>query len=97
MYSSRICKDLGDSECAVWCRLSPGIDPGRWAGLCRYLGSISPGEFDQITFQIRHKRLTTAFKKQIMNIVELIEKKSPNAPLVSIGPSGIGGRYQRER
>ena len=33
------------AETGLWCELSDGIDPERWAKLCKYLGSLSPKQF----------------------------------------------------
>ena len=33
------------AETGLWCELADGIDPARWAHLCRYLGELTPEEF----------------------------------------------------
>jgi hypothetical protein len=81
------------AETCVWCELSEGIDPSEWASVCRYIGSLSPEEFEQI-------------KSRIMSRQDLVKSKPNNPynapgsfvdiPLISIGPSGIGGQYQFE-
>jgi hypothetical protein len=34
------------AETSVWCTLSEGIDPAQWAGLCCYIGNLSPEKFE---------------------------------------------------
>ncbi|AQT69926.1 hypothetical protein STSP2_03126 [Anaerohalosphaera lusitana] len=82
------------AETGVWCELNEGIDPAQWAQLCRQLGSMSPGQFKR------------AQKKLLPNPDGLIQRlkrmftpdANPNTdtPLVSLGPSGIYGNYQKE-
>lgn len=77
------------AETGVWCTLSEGIDPAQWASICRYIGTRSREEFEHIRttiLPIRHSQ-----KKRRSNSDSL----SPQ-PLVSIGPSGIGGQFQKE-
>lgn len=71
------------SETGVWCSLSDGIDPAQWANFCRFVGSRSPREFDAIVQMVRGME-----GRQV--------GRSVRVPLVSVGPSGIGGQYQRE-
>ena len=77
------------AETGVWCALSEGIDPAQWARVCRYIGTRKCEEFEHIrdtvmpTSQNRKKRYSDS------------SKKSP-IPLVSIGPSGLGGQFQTE-
>ena len=81
------------AESCVWCELSEGINPAEWANLCRYIGTLTIKEFECV-------------KKRIMSKSDKVKSKSQKfchesenfvkIPLVSIGPSGIGGEYQRE-
>ncbi len=81
------------SETGVWCSLSEGIDPTEWATLCRHIGDLSQEEFRRV-------------RRKIMFCSDIVSKKiksescctrvAVKIPLVSIGPSGIGGRYQNE-
>ncbi len=75
------------AETGVWCQLNDGIDPAQWASLCRFIGSRSPREFDAIVRMVRGRENTEAVSAV---------KKGHLLPLVSIGPSGIGGEWQRE-
>lgn len=33
------------AETGLWCELADGLDPARWARLCRHLGNLTPREF----------------------------------------------------
>ena len=76
------------AETGVWCSLSEGIDPAQWASLCRFIGSRSPREFDIIVKMVKGGKDS--------GLVSAEKAKDVRIPLVSIGPSGIGGEYQRE-
>ncbi len=81
------------AETCVWCKLSEGIDPTQWANLCRYVGTLSLEEFECVKKKILSK------PREVKNKSQTIRHRSDNfekIPLVSIGPSGIGGEYQRE-
>ena len=79
------------AETGVWCSLSEGIDQLQWAELCRYIGSsLSPKEFAQL------KRNIMSTQKDTKNKLCYKSEKVVKIPLVSIGPSGLGGVYQRE-
>lgn len=81
------------SETCVWCELSEGIDPAQWANLCRYIGTLSLKEFECM------KRKILSRPGKVKGKTQRICHRSGNfvkIPLVSIGPSGIGGEYQRE-
>jgi hypothetical protein len=76
------------ADTGVWCSLSEGIDPTQWAGLCRFIGSRSTGEFDIIVKIVKGMKNSSS--------VSIERAKDVRMPLVSIGPSGIGGEYQWE-
>jgi hypothetical protein len=82
------------AETCVWCELSEGIDPKEWANLCRYIGTLTIKEFDCV----KRKILSKPFKAQ-NNSQKVCNRPDDfvKIPLFSIGPSGIGGQYQRER
>ena len=70
-----------------------GIDPAEWASLCRYIGTLSLMEFECVRKKFLPQHSSVNSKQQGIchhsdNLVKI--------PLVSIGPSGIGGEYQRE-
>ena len=76
------------AETGVWCKLSDGIDPTQWASLCRFIGTRSPREFDIIVKMVKGRKNSSS--------VTIEKAKCVRIPLVSIGPSGIGGEYQWE-
>ena len=78
------------AETCVWCELSEGIDPAEWAMLCRYIGTLRLKEFEQIRSTIMPNP-NGMKSEQDYHTDALV-----GIPLVSIGPSGIGGQYQRE-
>ncbi|MCF7957576.1 MAG: hypothetical protein K9M57_03915 [Phycisphaerae bacterium] len=117
--------ELSEAQMAVWCRLSPGIDPDQWAFICRCLGRLTPQEFSLASRRIKmphngvKNHFSTSkspFKMEGMSFkstndpgVENALKQhmpgrlerdvstiSSNIPIVSTGPSGIGGEFQRE-
>ena len=71
------------SETGVWCSLNEGIDPAEWASLCRFIGNLCPREFGMVVKAVKGR-------KKSGRVI------GTGMPLVSIGPSGIGGEYQRE-
>ena len=76
------------AETGVWCQLPEGTNPAQWAALCRFIGTRSTHEFDTIVRMVKGGNLTHS---------PLAEKpRNVKIPLVSIGPSGIGGPYQNE-
>ena len=76
------------ADTGVWCSLSEGIDPAQWASLCRFIGTKSPGEFDIIAKMVKGRKNSSSLSAEKAGDVRM--------PLVSIGPSGIGGEYQWE-
>ncbi len=76
------------AETGVWCKLADGIDPAQWASFCRFIGSRSPREFDAIVRMVRGRENSSSVSSEKARDVRM--------PLVSIGPSGIGGEYQWE-
>lgn len=77
------------AETGVWCSLTEGIDPAKWASLCRFIGSRSPRQFDAIVKMVKGKKDSEAVSARADRMI--------GVPLVSIGPSGIEGEYQREK
>jgi len=81
------------AETCVWCELSEGIDPAEWASLCRYIGTLSLMEFECVRSKVLPK--PGSVKSELKGICHSFDNLV-KIPLVSIGPSGIGGEYQRE-
>jgi hypothetical protein len=81
------------AETCVWCELSEGVDPAEWANLCRYIGTLTLKKFECV------KRKILSETGEVQSKPQRICHRSDDLvkiPLVSIGPSGIGGEYQRE-
>ena len=77
------------AETGVWVELNEGIDPAQWAFICRYIGKLSPREFDKLVSTVKAQ-----VKSQEVRVDELFEFRK--VPLVSIGSSGLGGDCQNE-
>jgi len=91
--------ELGNSEFAVWCKLDTGISPSDWAYLCRKIGQLSPREFTQVSLLInpQHRSLKMALKRHVRGLIGLGDVRGQErVPLVSVGPSGLKGQFQRE-
>ena len=76
------------AETGVWCSLNEGIDPAEWASLCRFIGNLCPREFGMVVKAVKGRKKSGR--------VNVGRDRIAGMPLVSIGPSGIGGEYQRE-
>ena len=70
--------------------MSQGIDPTEWASLCRYIGKLSPKEFRRVRAVVVPS--ADGFKR----LSDSGQSFGRIVPVVSIGPSGLGGRFQRE-
>ena len=77
---------------AVWCDLAPGIDPATWAWLCRRLGQLTVEDFNELREKTEPKTLVRTLLKSWMKLVDGHKKQPQDVPLVSVGPSGLGGR-----
>ncbi len=107
MSNPRIFNELSQSPQIVWSQISPGIDPGQWAAACRLIGQLPVKEFQRIVRQVRRARrksLVRAFDRLMGDLGVGVEHppaateshRAVETPLVSIGPSGLGGPYQVE-
>jgi len=104
--NGRVYNEMGAGEFFVWTTLSPGISPSDWAILCRRIGTLSPEEFSAMVAVVNaRKSLKSALKRHMKGLLGMGEGQSRSdesqakgreMPLVSLGPSGIGGDYQRE-
>ena len=83
------------AETGVWCELNEGIDPGEWAYLCRYIGKLSPREFRVVRRRIASSPNSAG--SRVKRLFDISHSNAVKVPVLSIGPSGIGGDYQRER
>lgn len=104
MYSkSNIDNELGKNEFYVWSNVNNGIDPSQWALLCRQIGKLSPREFTTVVALVNaHHSLKIALKGHIEGLlgIDRQEESSQGSrqelPILSVGPSGINGEFQRE-
>lgn len=88
--------ELTKTSHAVWCDLAPEIDPSTWAWLCRRLGQLKADDFNTVRQQPEPKTMVRTLLKSWMKLQARPKKQPQSIPLVSIGPSGIGGLYQKE-
>jgi hypothetical protein len=90
------------AETAVWATLTDGINPAEWAGACRYLGNLSPDQFQDIqkklfpanksTFNIIHSKFFSnpdSLFSRLKRVFCFNQAEVAHLPLVSIGPEGI--------
>ena len=83
------------AETGVWCSLNEGIDPVEWASLCRYIGNMGAREFRAVKKRVVGSPYS--LKSRFNKLFSGSQSVLVGIPLVSIGPSGIGGEFQRER
>jgi hypothetical protein len=87
------------AETAVWCELSDGIDPAKWAYLCRHIGRLGIAEFENISAMLLMERKTknsgvfSGFKRFLKLKIENLT----DMPIISLGTGKPGGEYQWER
>jgi len=79
------------AETGVWCTLAEEIDPAEWAGVCRHIG-----QFSLLKFQLLRQLLRASESSESIPTPDPRRKPYVHIPLVSFGPSQIGGEYQRE-
>ena len=82
------------AETGVWCSLNEGIDPAEWASLCRYIGSLGVREFEVVKKKVVGRE--DGIRSRVKRLFDSGDRVLEGIPLVSIGPSGIGGEWQRE-
>ena len=82
------------SETGVWCELADGIDPKDWASLCRFIGNLSPRQFGVVRRKVVGS--PDSLRSRVKRLFGSSQSRMAGMPLVSIGPSGVGGEYQRE-
>ncbi len=84
-------------ETGLWCELAEGIDPLDWAHLCRFLGQQQPQTFVAIARKLLAGAPLGHSEPAVHGLNAAPPTHRPAAtPLISLGPSGIGGRYQSE-
>jgi hypothetical protein len=104
MYSkSPIYNELSKKEVIVWSKLNSQIDPSQWASLCRKIGSLNAEEFSMVVELLNaHHSLKNALTGHIKALLGIVGSSQSSdvvrqqMPLLSVGPSGLGGEFQRE-
>ena len=83
------------AETGVWCELEEGIDPAKWARVCRHVGSLRPDEFERISAMLmpRPQQVRNSIFKRLLG---LKGEDNTGLPIVSIGPGKPGDAYQWE-
>lgn len=82
------------AETGIWCELNPDIEPEEWASLCRYIGNLSPKEFKKCKKTILPS--PDSLKSRLKRLFKFNGSSLIGIPILSVGPSGIGGKFQRE-
>jgi hypothetical protein len=82
------------AETGVWCTLNDGIDPAEWAYLCRKLGQMSSGRFQEARSKLSSD--PDSLRTRLRRIFCFDRAESAHLPLISIGPSGLSGAFQKE-
>lgn len=82
------------TQTGVWCTLNDGINPAEWAGLCREIGKLTPRQFRLVQKKIQPD--PDSIISRIKRLFTFNQSEVDSLPAVSIGPSGIGGRFQKE-
>ena len=82
------------AETGVWCSLNEGIDPVEWASLCRFIGNLGAREFKKAEKKVVGS--PDSLGSRVKALFKFEQSSLRGMPLVSIGPSGIGGEFQRE-
>lgn len=82
------------AETGVWCSLNDWIDPAEWASLCRYIGNLGSREFEVVRRKVVGS--SDSLGSRVKRLLGGSQGSMAGMPLVSLGPSGIGGEYQRE-
>ena len=71
------------TETGLWCELADGLDPARWAGLCRSLGNLTPNQFKNA-----EKRLFSnpdSIKSRLKRLFCFEQAECDGLPLVCLG------------
>ena len=82
------------TETGVWVELNPDIEPEEWAFLCRYIGNMGQREFKKCKKTILPS--PDSLRSRLKRLFTFDGSKMVGIPIFSVGPSGIGGEFQRE-
>ena len=85
------------AETGLWCKLEEGIDPSKWARVCRHIGSLNSAEFERISAMLMPKPApSSSIFTDLQRILRFKPENSTTLPIVSIGPAKPGDAYQWE-
>lgn len=93
-YQPLLFSEPSIAETGVWCELNEEIDPGEWAALCRFIGGMGKRDFEIVRKKIVGS--PDSLKNRVKRLFVGSYDRMAGMPLVSLGPSGIGGEFQRE-
>ena len=79
--------ELFMAETGLWCELADGIDPARWAEMCRYLGNLTPKEFKKAEKRIYSD--PDSLKSRLKRLFCFDQADCEGLPLVCIGPEKL--------
>ena len=96
MSKANVFNELGAAEYGVWCNVAAGTDPVQWASVCRWLGHLPTAEFEDVLRRLRRHRLRAGARRLANAIMGSAETTDELRPVISVGPSGLGGQYQKE-
>ena len=77
------------AETGLWCELAGGLDPARWAGVCRCLGNLTPNQFKNA-----EKRLfpnPDSIKSRFKRLFCFEQAECDHLPLVCLGKLDADG------
>ncbi len=75
------------SETAVWVELDEEIDPAEWAHLCRYIGKMSPKEFNKVKKKVYGN--PDGLFRRFSGLFLFEQSEYRDFPLVQVGCDGI--------
>lgn len=78
------------AETGLWCELTDGIDPTRWARVCRRLSNPRPGQFNKTEQSLISN--PDSMKNRIKRIFCFRQEDFGNFPLVCINPIGVNSK-----
>lgn len=86
------------AETGVWCELADGIDPAKWARICKHIGNLSPNEFEQVSSILISEpiKAENSVFAGIKRLIHFGSDKSCSLPIVSISPGKPGDAFQWE-
>ena len=84
------------AETGVWCMLTDGIDPAKWAAICRQIGQLTPDRFTEVQdlLAVHPKssieRNPDSLISRLKRVFSFNQAEVAHLPLVCFGPEGLG-------